>query len=108
MRFGLLTQWYDPEPGPADLPGVLTRGLRAAGREVRVSSEEMVKADDEGDYFRVSLDARSLEYELYFSEGEQRSSKLCDYPSANTERLGVDATKELLLPEMQRMAGALA
>jgi colanic acid biosynthesis glycosyl transferase WcaI len=36
MRFGLLTQWYDPEPGPAALPGVLARGLRAAGHEVQV------------------------------------------------------------------------
>jgi colanic acid biosynthesis glycosyl transferase WcaI len=36
MRFGLLTQWYDPEPGPAALPGVLARGLQAAGHEVQV------------------------------------------------------------------------
>lgn len=36
MRFGLLTQWYDPEPGPAALPGVLARGLRAAGHDVQV------------------------------------------------------------------------
>ncbi|MGC4896234.1 glycosyltransferase family 4 protein [Micromonospora sp. DT31] len=36
MRFGLLTQWFDPEPGPAGLPGVLARGLAARGHEVRV------------------------------------------------------------------------
>jgi colanic acid biosynthesis glycosyl transferase WcaI len=36
MRFGLLTQWYDPEPGPAALPGVLARGLVERGHEVRV------------------------------------------------------------------------
>lgn len=36
MRFGLLTQWFDPEPGPAALPGVLARGLAARGHEVRV------------------------------------------------------------------------
>lgn len=36
MRVGLLTQWYDPEPGPASLPGVLARGLRAAGHDVQV------------------------------------------------------------------------
>ncbi|GAA2096348.1 glycosyltransferase family 4 protein [Microlunatus panaciterrae] len=36
MRVGLLTQWYDPEPGPAALPGVLARGLRARGHEVQV------------------------------------------------------------------------
>jgi colanic acid biosynthesis glycosyl transferase WcaI len=36
MRVGLLTQWYDPEPGPAALPGVLARGLAARGHEVQV------------------------------------------------------------------------
>ncbi len=36
MRVGLLTQWYDPEPGPAALPGVLARGLRSRGHEVQV------------------------------------------------------------------------
>lgn len=36
MRFGLLTQWYDPEPGPAALPGVLARGLRDRGHDVQV------------------------------------------------------------------------
>lgn len=36
MRVGLLTQWYDPEPGPAALPGVLARGLRDRGHDVHV------------------------------------------------------------------------
>lgn len=36
MRIGLLTQWYDPEPGPAALPGALARGLVARGHEVKV------------------------------------------------------------------------
>lgn len=36
MRVGLLTQWYDPEPGPAALPGVLARGLAARGHDVHV------------------------------------------------------------------------
>lgn len=36
MRLGLLTQWYDPEPGPAALPGVLARGLRHRGHDVQV------------------------------------------------------------------------
>ena len=36
MRVGLLTQFYDPEPGPAALPGVLARGLVARGHEVQV------------------------------------------------------------------------
>lgn len=36
MRVGLLTQWYDPEPGPAALPGVLARGLLSRGHDVQV------------------------------------------------------------------------
>lgn len=36
MRFGILTQWYDPEPGPASLPGVLARGLGKRGHDVQV------------------------------------------------------------------------
>lgn len=75
--------------------------------ETLLSSEEMVKAEDEGDYFRVPLDARSLEYELYFDEGERCASKQTDYTSANTEQLDLDATKELLLtlPEMRSLVG---
>src|SRR5687767_10677407 len=36
MRIGILSQWYDPEPGPASVPGVVARGLRDAGHEVVV------------------------------------------------------------------------
>ena len=36
MRIGMLTQWFEPEPGPAALPGMLARGLRARGHDVRV------------------------------------------------------------------------
>lgn len=36
MRIGVLSQWYDPEPGPASLPGVLARGLAARGHDVHV------------------------------------------------------------------------
>lgn len=36
MKIGILTQWYDPEPGPAALPGVLARELVRRGHEVRV------------------------------------------------------------------------
>lgn len=36
MRVGILTQWYDPEPGGASIPGVLARGLAERGHDVRV------------------------------------------------------------------------
>lgn len=75
--------------------------------ETLLSSEEIVKASDEGDYFRVPLDARSLQYELYFDEGETEVSRSEDYTSANTRQLTVDDTKELLLrlPEVKTLVG---
>jgi UDP-N-acetylglucosamine 4,6-dehydratase len=74
--------------------------------ETLLSREERVKAIDEGDYFRVPLDARSLAYELFFSEGEQRVAELTDYTSENTTRLDLAATRRLLdtLPELQALA----
>jgi colanic acid biosynthesis glycosyl transferase WcaI len=36
MRLGLLTQWYEPEPGPGAIPAALARGLAARGHEVQV------------------------------------------------------------------------
>ena len=65
--------------------------------ETLLSREEMVKADDQGEYFRVPLDARSLQYGLYFDEGDTLAAALDDYTSENTGRLSVDETKELLL-----------
>ena len=73
--------------------------------ETLLSREEMLKATDQGEYFRVPLDARSLQYELYFEEGDREVAMTDDYTSENTTRLGVDETEELLrtLPEIQRL-----
>lgn len=73
--------------------------------ETLLSREEMVKATDEGNFFRVPLDARSLQYELYFDEGETTFSRSEDYTSENTHRLSIEETKDLLmrLPEIQRL-----
>jgi UDP-glucose 4-epimerase len=75
--------------------------------ETLLSREEMVKATDQGDYFRVPLDARSMEYELYFEEGERDVAVVDDYTSENTARLDVEGTKDLLmqLPEMRKLVG---
>jgi UDP-glucose 4-epimerase len=71
--------------------------------ETLLSREEMVHARDQGDYFRVPLDARSLEYELYFEEGEQRPAQIGDYTSANTTQLDLHGACELIsgLPVIQ-------
>jgi UDP-glucose 4-epimerase len=90
-----------------DQPKINILGVRHGEKlhETLLSREEMVKAIDEGDYFRVPLDARGLEYELYFDEGEHREAQLGDYTSQNTGRLDLQATKELplRLPEIQRL-----
>lgn len=71
--------------------------------ESLLGREEHQKAEDRGDYFAVPLDARGLEYELFFDEGEKHESD-ADYHSHNTERLDVAGVKQLLLtlPEIRR------
>ncbi|NSW87069.1 MAG: polysaccharide biosynthesis protein [Syntrophobacteraceae bacterium] len=67
--------------------------------ETLLTREEMVKAQDCGDYYRIAPDARSLNYSKYFSEGEPQISRQEDYNSHNARRLDVDEIKELLLKE---------
>lgn len=90
-----------------DDPEIQVIGARHGEKphEALLSSEEIAKASDEGDYFRVPLDARSLQYELYFEEGETKISRSEDYDSANTKQLDINETKELLmkLPEMRNL-----
>jgi UDP-glucose 4-epimerase len=75
--------------------------------ESLLSTEERVKADDLGDYFRVPLDARDLNYSVYFEQGEYRPETLEAYTSHNTERLNVEGVKKLLLtiPEVKQELG---
>lgn len=75
--------------------------------ETLLSREELQKADDQGEYYRVPLDARSLEYELFYEEGEERVATLDDYTSENTERMDLEQTKSMLmeLPEMRKLQG---
>jgi UDP-N-acetylglucosamine 4,6-dehydratase len=65
--------------------------------ESLVSREEMAKAEDVGNYFRIPADNRDLNYNLYFTEGETAITKLSDYTSHNTERLEIGGVKQLLL-----------
>ena len=73
--------------------------------ESLLSREEMAAAEDCGDYYRVPLDARSLDYGLFVEEGEHTVEEVQDYTSHNTTRLTVEQVAELLqqLPEMQQM-----
>lgn len=65
--------------------------------ESLLSREEMVKAEDMGDYYRVPADTRDLNYAKYFSEGDDKMSQMEDYHSHNTKRLSIPEIKELLL-----------
>lgn len=71
--------------------------------ETLVMREEMVKAIDLGDYFRIPADNRDLNYNKYFFEGETRVSMQDDYNSHNTHRLDVEGVKKLVsrLSEVQ-------
>jgi UDP-glucose 4-epimerase len=64
--------------------------------ESLVSREEMARADDRGPYYRIPADSRDLNYDKYFIEGETAISKIGDYTSHSTERLGVAQVKEVL------------
>jgi len=65
--------------------------------ETLCTREEMSKAEDLGDFFRIPTDGRDLNYSKYFSEGEQKLATIDDYNSNNTRRLNLEETKNLLL-----------
>ncbi|CAD6004253.1 UDP-N-acetylglucosamine 4,6-dehydratase/5-epimerase [Escherichia coli] len=65
--------------------------------EALLSREEMIAAEDMGDYYRVPPDLRDLNYGKYVEHGDHRISEVEDYNSHNTERLDVEGMKKLLL-----------
>jgi len=65
--------------------------------ETLCTREEMVKAEDMGEFYRIPADNRDLNYAQYFSEGEEDISLIEDYHSHNTEQLGVEGMKNLLV-----------
>ncbi len=64
--------------------------------ETLCTREEMVKAEDMGNFYRIPADNRDLNYAQYFSEGEQDVSKIEDYHSHNAQQHGVEGMKKLL------------
>ncbi|KGB54088.1 Polysaccharide biosynthesis protein CapD precursor [Sphingopyxis sp. LC81] len=65
--------------------------------ETLASAQELSTAEDLGDYWRIQLDSRDLNYSAYFSEGDDLSPQLEDFHSHNAERLDVEGVKQLLL-----------
>lgn len=65
--------------------------------ETLCTREEMQKAEDMGDFYRIPADNRDLNYSRYYSEGEKDISSIEDYHSHNTQRLTNSALKKVLL-----------
>ena len=71
--------------------------------ETLATAQELTQSEDMGDYYRIRMDDRDLNYKAYFSEGEHETVHHEDYHSHNTNQLDVAGVKTLLLslPEVQ-------
>ena len=61
--------------------------------ETLLTNEECAKAEDLGDFYRVPADNRSLNYDKFFTEGDQKRCELTEFNSDNTRRLDLEETK---------------
>lgn len=64
--------------------------------EVLVTAEEMSKAEDLGEFYRIPADNRNLNYEVYLEKGNKKIQTVTEYDSNNTKRLNVEEMKHLL------------
>lgn len=73
--------------------------------ETLCTREEMIKAEDMGDFYRIPADNRDLNYDKFFSEGKEVIDQIEDYNSSNTEQQDIEGMKKLLLglPIVQEM-----
>lgn len=87
-------------------PDVDVIGIRHGEKlhETLASSEEMGRSTDEGDYLRIDLDARDLNYAPFSEEGERDARAIPDFGSDTTTQLSISETDQLLrtLPEMNQ------
>lgn len=76
--------------------------------ETLASAQELTQSEDMGDYYRILMDARDLNYRAYFTEGDRETIAHEDYHSHNTQRLSVPEIKDLLmsLPEVRQEVAA--
>jgi UDP-glucose 4-epimerase len=86
----------DPKYGETEVKVIGTRHGEKL-YETLVTREEMSRAIDMGDYFRIPCDTRDLNYDKFFEDGDQKVSQIEDYHSHNTRRLDVEDMKKLLL-----------
>ena len=86
----------DPKYGETEVKVIGTRHGEKL-YETLVTREEMLRSEDMGNYFRIPCDSRDLNYDKFFTEGDDAISRTEDYHSHNTRRLDVEGMKELLL-----------
>lgn len=91
----------------ADAP-IQTIGIRHGEKiyETLATREELARAEDMGDYFRIRSDSRDLNYQKYkqyFSEGDVHEAEIDDYTSHSTHRLEMGDVVKVIgrLPEVQ-------
>lgn len=86
----------DPKYGESEVKVIGTRHGEKL-YETLVTREEMAKAIDMGEYYRIPCDNRDLNYDKYFTEGSKDISRIEDYHSHNTRRLDVEGMKVQLM-----------
>ncbi len=86
----------DPKYGETEVKVIGTRHGEKL-YETLVTREEMAKAIDMGQYYRIPCDNRDLNYDKFFTQGNEEVSKIEDYHSHNTRRLDVEGMKEQLM-----------
>ncbi|WP_414657590.1 polysaccharide biosynthesis protein [Deinococcus sp. VB343] len=93
----------------SDVP-IQVIGTRHAEKlfETLATAGEIAQSEDMGDYLRVKMDDRDLNYAKYFTEGSVEENLIDDYHSHNTQRLTVPEIEQLLLtlPDVQRELAA--
>ncbi|MDB9924133.1 polysaccharide biosynthesis protein [Planktomarina sp.] len=65
--------------------------------ETLLTKEEMGKAVDMGEYYRIPADTRGLNYNQFFEDGEEIITQAGEYHSHNTHRLSEEELKDMLL-----------
>ena len=86
----------DPKYGETEVKVIGTRHGEKL-YETLVTREEMLRSIDMGNYFRIPCDTRDLNYDKFFTEGDDKISRMEDYHSHNTRRLDVEGMKEQLM-----------
>lgn len=66
--------------------------------ETLISQEELFRTEDCGDYYKIKPEVPNMDYRSYYLKGEKSASLPAEgYNSANTKRLNLEETKELIL-----------